>query len=180
MVVAMMLPLVIDALRWTATSSLWRRRHLALSEFLTGYFASWILLGLILIPIKKAGWLDARMSSALFLVTAAGWQLTPWHRRAVVACHRRLPLAPAGGKADLDCIGYGHTIGVSCLVSCWPLMVACGLGGHSVVVMLGVAILGLAERLSFRPPWRRVFLGTLLLAAYSYFAGGSPELCWPN
>ena len=47
MVLAMMLPLTIDAVRATAIRSLWRRRDRAVAVWLCGYLAPWLLLGAV-------------------------------------------------------------------------------------------------------------------------------------
>jgi hypothetical protein len=59
--------------------------------------------------------------------------------------HRIIPLAPHGFRADGDCLRLGLLIGSGCLLSCWPVMLACGLG-HTIAAMVCSTSLVLAER----------------------------------
>jgi hypothetical protein len=166
MIFAMMLPLMRDTVRTTAFASLWARRHRAITGFLLGYLATWVILGIPVALLREQSWSHTYgVPSAVFLL-AAGWQLTPMHASALFACHRTLPLAPTGWKADYDCLHFGCNIGLACVCTCWPLMLACALTGHSLVAMTGGMILGFAERWSFRPRTGIVMMGSLALAGY--------------
>jgi Predicted metal-binding integral membrane protein (DUF2182) len=149
MVVAMMLPMVVDPIRTTATRSLWARRHRAIGGFLIGYVTPWALLGLLVSGLIAAlgvgGWLRLP-AAAIGFALAAAWQVTAIKRRAVLWCHRTTPLAPSGWRADRDCLRYGWMIGWRCLVSCWAMMVACVLAGHGILAMACAAVVGVAER----------------------------------
>ena len=154
MVIAMMLPLVFAHMRFTAARSLWHRRQRALLAFTCGYLGAWLLAGLAAL----AGWfafgqadLEAWpwLASMAFGV-AALWQLVPLKQRALVACHRTVPLAPRGWRADRDCLLYGWTIGTRCLVTCGGLMLACVVAGHGLFAMLGASAIAGAERYSVR------------------------------
>ncbi len=166
MVAAMMLPLIIHRVWVTAASSLWARRHRAIAGFLGGYFVPWLVLGIVIAAMRQGSWTHSDSAAALCFVAAALWQLTPIHRRALAACHRTQPLAPLGWRADRDCIRFGGTIGIACVWSCWPLMVACAFAGHSAIAMTGGMAVGAAERWSFRPRARAAVLGTLAIASY--------------
>jgi predicted metal-binding membrane protein len=166
MVAAMMLPLVLDSVREAAAGSLWARRHRAITGFLVGYFAPWLALGFLAAGSRQLSWTHTYIAPALSFAAAALWQLTPIHRRALVACHRRQPLAPLGWQADRDCLRFGVTIGLACISSCWPLMIACTLAGHGFIAMIGGMAVGAAERWSFRPRTRTALVGTLALAGY--------------
>ena len=166
MVFAMMLPLVRDAVRATAFASLWARRHRAMAGFLLGYSAPWLAIGLAVAALRGQAWTHTYGVPALLFLLAALWQLTPLHAVALVSCHRSMPLAPRGWLADRDCFRFGGNIGLACVSSCWPLMLACAFAGHDVVAMVGGMALGLAERKPFRPRTRLVLIGTLLLAGY--------------
>ena len=165
-VVAMMLPLSLDAVRATANGSLWARRNRAIAGFLIGYLAPWMALGILAASLRDASWTHTYAAPALGFAVAALWQRTPAHKRAVVACHRRLPLAPVGWRADRDCLRFGGTIGIACVRSCWPLMLACTFAGHGVIAMAGGMAVGAAERWSFRPRTRALLWVTLALASY--------------
>lgn len=169
MVVAMMLPVIVPSLRVAAFRSLWRRRHRAMAGFLLGYLAVWALLGLaVCLALTRFPWLTdtwGGVAAAAAFVCAAGWQWTRLKRRSLVACHRTIPLAPRGWRADRDCVELGWRIGGSCCVGCWVLMVACTLAGHSPLALAACAGIGLVERYSWRPDMTWISLGILALAA---------------
>jgi predicted metal-binding membrane protein len=166
MVAAMMLPNVMYPVRVTAASSLWARRHRAIAGFLAGYFAPWVVLGIVAAALREGTWTHTYAAPAFGFAGAAVWQKTPMHRRALIACHVRLPLAPTGWTADRDCLRFGCTIGAACVWSCWPLMLACAFAGHSLIAMMGGTIVGAVERRWFRPPTPAVLVGTLAIASY--------------
>lgn len=160
MTVAMMLPLVAEHVRLTAERSLWRRRQRAMAGFVLGYLAVWALAGVAvsLVPLHP----DSR-TAAVALAIAGVWQLTPWKRRGLVGCHRTMPLAPRGWRADADCVRFGWRVGLRCALSCWALMLACAMMGHSLIAMVGVTGVMWAER--HTRPRRRLFSAVLLGAA---------------
>ena len=157
MTVAMMLPLVIGPARFVAERSLWRRRHRAIAGFLIGYLAMWVFVG-IAVSFLEPGPVPAAVAFAV----AGVWQLTRTKRVAMAACHRAMPLAPHGWRADRDCIGYGLMVGTYCVVSCWALMLACALMGHHLVAMAGISAFLYADRY-MRP--RRLLFSAILFAA---------------
>ena len=166
MVAAMMLPLVIPSVRAAAGGSLWARRHRAVAGFLAGYFPPWLVLGIAAAGLREASWTHTYAAPALCFVIAALWQRTRMHKRALMACYHTLPLAPAGWRANRDCLLFGGTIGVACVRSCWPLMLACAFAGHGPVAMAGGMAVGALERFTFRPRPRPPLVGTLAMAGY--------------
>lgn len=166
MVFAMMLPPMRDSVRAIAFASLWARRHRAMAGFLLGYLAPWLILGIPVVLLREETWTHTYAAPTAVFLVAALWQMTPMHARALIACHRTQPLAPTGWRADRDCLRFGCNIGFACISSCWPLMLACALTGHSLTAMIGGMALGLAERWSFRPRTGIVIMGTLALAGY--------------
>jgi Predicted metal-binding integral membrane protein (DUF2182) len=166
MVAAMMLPLLIYAVRFTAFASLWNRRHRSIAGFLLGYFAPWLLLGIVAGALRQASWTHTYAVPALGFAAAALWQRTAMHRRALRACHRSRPLAPLGWRADRDCLRFGGLIGVACVRTCWPLMLACVFAGHGPIAMAGGMVVGALERWPYRPRMRTALLATLALASY--------------
>ena len=166
MIAAMMLPLILNMIRYTATRSLWARRHRAMAGFVIGYFAPWLALGIVVAGLRQVTWTHTYIAPAMGFAVAALWQLTPIHWRALISCHRILPLAPLGWQADRDCLRFGGAIGLACVTSCWPLMLACMFAGHGLIAMMGGMALGVAERWSFRPRRRALLVGTLALAGY--------------
>jgi predicted metal-binding membrane protein len=168
MVVAMMLPLQLDAVRVAAFRSLRRRRQRAAALFVLGYLAPWAALGAAVAWLRSASWpaAHADAAAAAAFALAALWTLTAARRRALVACHRTVPLAPTGWRADRDCVGYGARVGAACAASCWATMLGCALTGHALLAMVGGAAIAARERLAFRTPHRTVLVATAGLAAW--------------
>ena len=146
MVVAMMFPLLGDALRTTAARSLWPRRERAIALFLAGYVTPWLIAGAGALALARMLDGAAPVVATAAFVAAALWQLTAAKKRALLSCHRTMPLAPHGWRADRDCLRYGWTIGRQCVVSCGAMMVACLLASHHLVAMAGVTAVGVVER----------------------------------
>jgi predicted metal-binding membrane protein len=173
MIVAMMFPMVLSSVRTVAARSLWRRRHRAILQFLVGYMAPWVLFSLaasLVIAVLQAQLETTTLGFHSAQVTAFGfgaavlWQLTPLKRRALFGCHRTIPIAPNGWRADRDCFRSGWIVGRSCVASCWVLMLACMLSEHSLPAMLCATVIGLIERTQFRPNQRLLCSALLLLA----------------
>lgn len=151
MVIAMMLPLTLTNVRHVALSSLWRRRHRAIAAFLVGYLAVWIVVQSAIVGTwglltPLVGWQTA---GGVAMVAAALWEVAPIKRQRLRRCHRTVPLAPRGWRADADCARYGVTTGFSCVTTCWALMVAAAAFSHSLMVMtvlFGVQMSGRYQR----------------------------------
>lgn len=151
MVAAMMLPLTLANVRHVALSSLWRRRHRAIAAFLAGYLAVWIavqagITGGWRLLASFAGW---QVAVGATVIVAALWEISPARIRRLRRCHRTVPLAPRGWRADADCALYGVTTGLSCVAMCWAIMAACVAFAHSLPVMavlFGVQVSGRYQR----------------------------------
>lgn len=151
MVIAMMFPLTLANVRHVALSSLWRRRHRAIAAFLVGYLAVWIAVqaGITMgwkLLASLVGW---QAAVAAVGIVAALWEVSPAKARRLRRCHRTVPLAPRGWRADADCARYGLTTGLSCVAMCWALMAACAAFSHSLPVMavlFGVQVSGRYQR----------------------------------
>jgi predicted metal-binding integral membrane protein DUF2182 len=163
MVIAMMMPNTLDALREVSARSYRQRRVRAVSGYLLGYLGPWALVGVLLLVFGQ--WSvarDLRVALALGLFGAA-WTLLParerWHRR----CHRTIALCPVGWRADRDTLRQGAIHGWPCVASCWPLMVACAITGHHLLLMLGGAILSAYEKRMYHFRRRPLVVGALLL-----------------
>jgi predicted metal-binding membrane protein len=85
------------------------------------------------------------------VVLAALWELSPARVRRLRRCHRTVPLAPRGWRADGDCALYGATTGLSCAAMCWALMAACAAFSHSLPVMAVLFGVQLSDRYQRRP-----------------------------
>ncbi len=169
MVIAMMVPLTITNVRHVAQSSLWRRRHRAIAGFLVGYLAVWLVIQTIIVETwgllaPLVGWVTA---GGVAMVAAALWELAPIKRRRLRRCHRTVPLAPRGWRADVDCARYGVSTGLSCVTMCWALMVAATAFSHSLMVMtvlFGVQASGRYQRRPSPVLAALAVLGVCLLA----------------
>ncbi|HEX8263482.1 MAG TPA: DUF2182 domain-containing protein [Allosphingosinicella sp.] len=154
MIGAMMLPMAGMALRHVAFRSFRRRRARAMTGFLLGYGAIWLLAAPAYLAAGLAG-LAVRLASGTILIPlgialgfAAAWQGTAAKRRALRRSHRTVPLPPSGWAADRACLAYGLAQGRFCLASCWALMLVPAAAGHHPLPMLLVGLFALLERRS--------------------------------
>jgi predicted metal-binding membrane protein len=150
MVAAMMLPLTILPVRHVAFRSFSNRRYRAISQFLLGYLMLWAVVGAAMAPLSYAI-PPSTMGLSLALVVAVGWQLTPTKSRALLRCHRTVPLTPVGWRAPVDCLFYGLRTGADCALSCWALMLPSVIASHSLLIMLGCQTIMLHERYEISP-----------------------------
>jgi predicted metal-binding membrane protein len=162
MSVAMMGPLALAGVRHTGLNSFGWRRHRAMAEFGAGYLAVWCLFGGVALTAAAlvAGGPDlARLS--VVLVAAVAWQLSPFKYRFLRECHRSLPLPLRGWRAERGALEFGFRNGLSCLGSCWCMMLVMVVApaGH-VVWTVALGCLATVEGLTLRP--RRI---TRLVAA---------------
>jgi predicted metal-binding membrane protein len=147
MVFAMMTPLALPSLQFTALNSLRFRRRRAMLIFLVTYTAIWLGFGIVALTgdrLFRAG-LGASegVLLAYALTLAACWQVSGPKRRALIACGRSVPLRPTRVRADISCARYAVQQAWRCLRSCWALMlvmVAAGPGGLVWMVVLSVLI----------------------------------------
>lgn len=166
MIISMMVPFLVEPLRWVAFRSFRHRRHQAMLMTLLGFLGPWMLLGIVAAWLMIWGWSTTSLVVAAMFGIAAAWTFHPIRKRALVACHRTIPLVPQGWKADRDCLRYGMSLGLACVGTCGLLMLACALSGHNLIAMIGTMALAGLERRSFRPPTRHVAAGTVLLAVW--------------
>jgi hypothetical protein len=166
MVVAMMVPLMLEPLRWVAFQSFRDRRHRAVLLFLLGFLVPWLGVGVGAAWLRTLDWSHNPLLPSGMFALAALWVLVPVRMQALVSCHLTVPLAPSGWPADRDCLRVSLRLGASCVVTCGFLMLACVLTGHNLLAMLGGTVLGALEYRSFRPPTRAIFAGALLLAGW--------------
>ena len=168
MVYAMMLPLVVREARAVAFASLWSRRHRAIAGFLAGYSLVWLLPGIPTAWARGQAGMHTYLAPVIGFLVAALWQLSPMHAFAFAACHRSPIPAASGWRADRDCVLFGVRIGWACLLTCWPLMLACALTGHALIAMVGCLGLGWAERQAYRPRFGIAAAGAAALAGYCF------------
>ena len=168
MVYAMMLPLISMELRAAAIASLWSRRHWAMFIVLCGYSVIWLAAGIPVALLRGQASMCNYQAAMIAFLLAAVWQFTPVHAYALAQCHRSPVLAPAGWRANCDCMLFGMRIGCACVLTCFPMMSACALTAHAPAAMLTCMCVGIAERRSFRARSGIPAIAALLLAAY-YF-----------
>ena len=168
MVVAMMLPTALPAVRHVAANSLRRRRARAMATFAAVYLLIWVACGALVIAVAPA-WssLDRSAVAAGALALAAAWQLTVHKRRALADCHRPSPLPPTGRRATAGVARFAWRNGTACVRSCWVLMLAMAVATTATTFWM-VAVTGvvLTEKLAPRPR-QATRAGALLLAAGS-------------
>ncbi len=153
MVVAMMLPALLPAVRHVAANTLrWRRRR-ATAMFIAAYVAIWTTVGIAIALISPL-WasLSGPVLAAGALLLAAAWQLTPFKRTALADCHRPVPLPPRGRRADGAVLRFALLNGTSCVRSCWAMMLAMSLANTGMVVwMLAITSMTTMEKRAQRP-----------------------------
>jgi predicted metal-binding membrane protein len=155
MVVAMMVPVTLPAVRYVGLNSVRRRRRRAMALYTAVYVGIWALLGVTALGIdhllRVHLGLGDRLLLVLALLVAAAWQLTRAKRRALFACGRTVPLPPFGRRADAGCARYALLHARRCIQSCWAIMVVMVAVGHSQLVwMAALTTLVVAEELTVR------------------------------
>jgi len=167
MVVAMMLPSAIPAVRHVAVKSFRWRRQRAMVEFAAVYVALWVVFGgLVLMVLAK--WSPARpdLVLAMALAVAAAWQLTRAKRRAILRCHRSYPIPPKGWRATAGVARFALRNGGACIASCWALMLVAAVATSGQLLWM-VALTGIVstEKLMRKPRRTTRYSAALLGAA---------------
>lgn len=140
MCIAMMVPASLPAVRHVGTNSLRWRQQRAIVEFLVVYVGVWVAFGVATLPALAL--VDGRLPSDVVLVAVLGaaavWQLLPYQRRFLRACHRTVPLPPRGWRADVGCAHFGFRYGRACLGVCGPLMLVMAAVVHQTMLWMAV------------------------------------------
>ena len=155
MVVAMMVPVTLPAVRYVGLNSLRRRRQRAMALYTAVYISAWAAVGSTALGVDHLATVHAGLSDRLVLaaslVVAAGWQLSRSKRRALYACGRTVPLPPLGRRADAACMRFAVLHAWRCIQSCWAIMFVMVAVGHaSNAWMLSLTALVVAEELTVR------------------------------
>lgn len=173
MVGAMMAPLAIPLTEHVAARSFRERRLRAVTLVLGAYFTVWIAAG----AVARAFSLLMHWSgtSALLAVpaalAAAGlWQIHPARARSLRRCRSGVNLAPAGRRADLDCLGAGMRAGAACAKTCLPMMTAVMLGPMRLTPMATLAGIMLWERRRSAALGARESTGACLVLGFAALA----------
>lgn len=153
MVVAMMVPVTLPAVRYVGLNSMRRRQQRAMALYAAVYVGVWVLFGLSAIGVDHLLRTHLGLSDEVLLATvlalAGGWQLTRAKRRALYACGQTVPLPPLGRRADAGCARFAVLQGWRCIRSCWAIMLVMILIGHaSPVGMIALTALVVAEELT--------------------------------
>ncbi|MFC3031179.1 DUF2182 domain-containing protein [Pseudoalteromonas fenneropenaei] len=124
MIVAMMFPLLHNAIRHIWQRSLPRLRFIGVALFCTVYLMLWMTIGvlcnLLLVFVQPvANWLVLSVGLLILLI----WQSSPLKQWGLNYCHYTQRLALSGLAYCNDCIRYAVKKSFWCIVSCWHLMV---------------------------------------------------------
>jgi predicted metal-binding membrane protein len=166
MTIAMVPPMAVPLVRHVAVRSFTFRRGRSVILFLSGLVAIWLIPGVALLLLLLT-LVATPLTTALIAVCGFGiaalWQLTPTKYRALRQCHKSVPLAALGWRADRDCFAFGLARGQDCVTSCWAMMFAAILSGHGFGMALCVQAVAVLERRSREPPiaWLAVALAAL-------------------
>lgn len=157
MVTAMMLPLVAPTVCRVAAGGLWARRRRTVAEFLLGYLAPWLGVGLVGAVVVRAVLPHPVGTGAIVtaLVLAAVWQVAPPRRRLMSRCGAVQPGALRGRRATVDAVRNGGIVGLRCIGTCLPAMTVMLLF-HHLLLMAAVALVLWSERLRGPNPAERV------------------------
>ena len=170
MVLAMMLPTLAMKTRDVALRCFDERRHYSMAVFLAGYLAPWSVFGAAALALRQLAWMHAPYTVALLCAVATVWAMVPLRERAMMTVYTYVPvIAPDGWDATRDCAQSGMAVGAWCIVSCWPLMLACAASGHDLVVVAVGGAIALVESRSFRPPTRLVLAASAALTVVAAF-----------
>ncbi|MFD2719554.1 DUF2182 domain-containing protein [Hymenobacter monticola] len=160
MLVAMMLPTLVAPLCHVHSRSFARRRARAMSLFVLGYGAVWLVVGSGLLGLQRLvqGWFaNPYLLAGAAVLLALVWQASPLKQRFLNRGHRHRALAAFGVRADADALRLGLEHGGWCAASCWALMLVPPLlpSGH-LWAMAAVGLLMYCERLDppGQPAWR--------------------------
>ena len=154
MIVAMMFPLLNEAVRHMAFSVKRSDRDLGILAFLAGYTIIWTVAGVffLLIPFgidvifgARSPLVDVVLTSSVFLLTAIiSW--LPSRSITMARCAQTMPIRIHKRYLYTDGVSYGALMGIACIRMCWLPMTALMLAHHSVLLMFIVTFIVIIER----------------------------------
>jgi predicted metal-binding membrane protein len=158
MLIGMMAPLLIPALRHAYDRSLPGRRGRTLTLLIASYLATWLVAGFVLQELST-GLLAVLGRGALFvgLLFVLIWQFSPVKQRCLNRHHAHPPLAAFGRAADLAAIRFGRVQASWCVGCCWSLMLLPLLAGRwqlATMLLVSLWIWGESFDTPARPAWR--------------------------
>lgn len=165
MVLAMMLPLFVPALKGISASSFRAERSSKVSCAAFGFVLTALLVGIVAIPLtflfRTAISVGPSIIGPILLFSlAAWWQGTRARARIVARCHQ--PFFPSSTNGA---VRYGMEQGYYCSLSCMPAMLATMGTGQGLLPMFLVTHIMLSERLAHRPSQRRFQAALILIGA---------------
>lgn len=178
---AMMLPLVVLPVDHIARTTLRSRLPATIGAFLVGYMVAWLPIGLAVTLLAAAIRIVAGTAwgPAIAAIAAMVWSASPLAQMARNRAHRQPPLAIGKGEAERDCAIFGWRTGSWCALACWPWMVVGMPAGDSVLPMLAITGVLLAERAMppGAPRWQlpRFAAFALALRPYPALLSARPE-----
>lgn len=113
--------------------------------------------------------IDRRALLVLAAAAAALWQASPAKPRLASLGHRVPALAPAGLRADADCLRYGLGYGMVCAAGCGPLMLPMEFAPAPWLACLAAVAVALVERHHRAPPFAALALAVLAPALLQAF-----------
>jgi predicted metal-binding membrane protein len=167
MVLAMMLPFTLPTLRRIAERSYRHQRLRVLASYTAGYLGVWLLPLAAVLPLRQYPLSRHALLATALCLAAAAWTFHPLREKLFQRCHRQIPLRPLGWPAVGDAFRQGGVHGFPCLAGCLPLMLACTVTQHHMVMMAGGLILTGVERRMFRFRSTPLAVGALGLAGWT-------------
>jgi predicted metal-binding membrane protein len=151
MLLAMMLPTTVPAVRYVAFASRRARRQRSVVAFSLGYLAAWLPLGvlvsLLLAMLPPLGPVPVAIGIAL----AGAWELTPVKLVALRRCHRTSPVRFDGLAADRSAASFGWKHGRTCVLIGGPAMIVLTALGHPAIATVIVAVIMFGQKIIRRP-----------------------------
>lgn len=139
MVTAMMLPVVAPVVSRLAAAGLWARRRRTAAEFTGAYLAAWVAAGLVTVQVSAAVPHHLlTLVTAVGLIVAAAWHVSPPRRRLLRRCGSVLPVPLSGWSASTGCFERGWSAGARAIAACGPGMAAMAFS-HGMLLMAGLA-----------------------------------------
>lgn len=147
MALLMLYPLLVDPVRHVRRASFADARSRQVMVFVTVYAAIWTAFGTAV--ATAAASVPATFALAVFasaLGSAWLWQSSAIKRSVVGRCHASWAVYGDGLAGLTSSASYGARIGIACLLSCGPLMLAAMLAPLPLIGMLVAFILIVRER----------------------------------
>jgi predicted metal-binding membrane protein len=147
MLIAMMLPTTVPAVRYVAFASRRARRQRSVLAFGLGYLAAWLPLGVLVSLLLAVLPPFGAVPVAIAIGLAGAWELTPAKRLALRCCHRTSPVRFDGLAADRSAAGFGWKHGRTCVLIGGPAMIALAALRHPAIATVIVAVIMFGQKI---------------------------------